>query len=558
MENTNETNGVEQPQNVETANPEIKYTQVVGPEIQNTELSKPEMPQAEIPLNDNHKIKRILNKKVSYMIAVPFVVIMAVLYSILSFSYLQNKNWNDLLKPIKLSVKNSVTLSDAIKIESYKYVGIYSEDLIAVSDGDTVGFIDKTGKSVIPLSFPILKEAQNYKPEQLDQYIKSNYYFSDGFLVFRDARGQYGVFDKNSQNIFDRTYDNILSVTSDKFIVKLNEKYGVVDKNKKIIIPIEHIRLNYIGSYFFDDASGKIYDDSGSLVFDKKAHFAVYPMYDKETKKTVLMIVDKIADASKIGKYFFKYNYYSMNNSPILKQSYSLFPTSISSGGYEPGIDGFYENGLLIVRDAEKGENGLVDDTGKFVVPMTSKYSIVSSFKNNIAPFYSLSENTKSGSPLPQALLNIKGEVVKASANVSYDVMGDSKVNFWMISSNVSHLKGVSDLNGKILFPMKYDSVEYLNNNRFLTYEKDPLGNYDYYKIFDAKNLQLTNNAHNGWADVTVADNLLIVKNNNGMYGLVDFNGNEVVKIKYSKIESLSNGMYLATYVDGTKYLILK
>jgi hypothetical protein len=101
----------------------------------------------------------------------------------------------------------------------------FSEGLAAVKyNGGKCGFIDKTGEIVIPLKYV---HAQS---------------FSEGLAAVK-LNGKWGYIDKTGKEVIPLKYDDAWGFSDDLALVKLNKKYGYIDKKGKIVIPIEYTEI---------------------------------------------------------------------------------------------------------------------------------------------------------------------------------------------------------------------------------------------------------------------------------------------------------------------------
>ena len=90
------------------------------------------------------------------------------------------------------------------------------------------GFIDKTGKAVIPI---IYDDIMNLKEgEFLFEYFKYG-------LAIVKKDGKYGAVDRTGQIIIPAQYDWLSPFQNDITTMEQNGKWGVLDRNGKIIIP---------------------------------------------------------------------------------------------------------------------------------------------------------------------------------------------------------------------------------------------------------------------------------------------------------------------------------
>jgi hypothetical protein len=81
------------------------------------------------------------------------------------------------------------------------------------------------------------------------------------FTVKKD--GKYNIVDINNKPLFKNWYDNLYIPSGGKknFIVTLNNKMGIIDRNENLVVPIEYINIESTpykdGSYLAQDKTGK-------------------------------------------------------------------------------------------------------------------------------------------------------------------------------------------------------------------------------------------------------------------------------------------------------------
>ena len=141
------------------------------------------------------------------------------------------------------------------------------KQIIYVRHGESVGCIDFTGKKILPGSYSSvwwkddavyiteysypkdLKGLIDHKGNRLIPSAYENIIHLGGtrYMAVRPKTQMIEVWDVANGNVLesDYAYDDILE---DNFIVKSDKKYGVVDKNFKIIIPFEYDKIEKLWS----------------------------------------------------------------------------------------------------------------------------------------------------------------------------------------------------------------------------------------------------------------------------------------------------------------------
>ena len=107
-----------------------------------------------------------------------------------------------------------------LKIYYKDYYG-FSDGLAVVELNDKFGFIDKTGREVIPLIYD------------------NAYSFSNGLAIVA-LNGKYGFIDETGREVIPFKYDGAKAFSEGFARVLLNNKYGYIDTDGKEVIPFKY------------------------------------------------------------------------------------------------------------------------------------------------------------------------------------------------------------------------------------------------------------------------------------------------------------------------------
>ena len=223
---------------------------------------------------------------------------------------------------------------------------IYSfwEDLARVKSNDKYGYIDKTGKEVIPLKYD---DADSFQ-EGLAQ-VKLN--------------GKCGYIDKTGKEVIPLKYDVVDYFREGLARVKLNGKYGYVDKTGKEVISLKY-------DYALPFREGLAYVVMGGKARNFDWNGGKWGFIDKTGKEIIPLKYDDLCYFSEdlaLVKLNGKYGYIDKTDKVIISLKYDW-------------ADSFHE-GLAYVRI--NGKYGYIDKTGKEVIPL--KYDRAYSFNNGKA-----------------------------------------------------------------------------------------------------------------------------------------------------------------------------
>ena len=161
---------------------------------------------------------------------------------------------------------------EAFNIPSrYVYVGSFSEGLADVAnENEKYGFIDKTGKEVIPCvydtakpfynGYSVVTTSETFKNDDdmeisvsfiIDKqgiyratlrYDETGWEYGDYFPVSKG--GIWGYINKSNKMIIPLRYNSAKSFHGDYAIVHLNNGYGCINKRGEVIIPFNYEKLN--------------------------------------------------------------------------------------------------------------------------------------------------------------------------------------------------------------------------------------------------------------------------------------------------------------------------
>ncbi len=322
-----------------------------------------------------------------------------------------------------LDVKYSSKDSYEIKYLDYDYVGDFNDGLSRVKKGDKYGFINKDGLEIIPCKYTYaedfydgiaavstekVEKLQSRTYYTLDEDNHNSTYFLSGDLKYINTAGFDIVLVKTYDKILYKfEYDVFLACKMENEI----EKWGILDKNGKEIIPCEYEEIQFTKDYFFiRNGLEKEYIDG------KKVYQETWGLFDKD------------------GNMILPIKYYD-----IEKKSENLF-----SVRYKCEID-----------DCSFGSYALFNEKGEKLSPF--KYSDLSIFKEDMMS--TINCEGKAG---------FIGKNGKEAIDFKYDYASYFSEGFAMVNKGGSYYEGglegglwtYIDKNGKELFPFIYDEVQ--------------------------------------------------------------------------------------------------
>lgn len=368
----------------------------------------------------------------------------------------------------------------------YYHEGSYDMYLVFKTSKNKVGMWTQGGKKIIE---PIYDEFDYYDYET---------YEGESFVLSRND-GKTGLISMKGRIVFNPEYQDIYTVEagdygSTYYGVKKDGKYGMTDKNGKIILPIEYDNLgDYPAPWYPIPKNGKYgylndslqleipcqYDyadpfDSDTLavvqyqgkygVIDRKAKFIIKPEYEDLLYWMGDRIFAKMGGLWGLldinGKWLFepvysdKGFYWSGNNTIYLMKKngkWGLFDY-IQLKEYGAFIyDKISTNNgnpyALAVRDKKYG---YLNNEGQEIIPC--EYEDISGYINN-----NLIYAKKEGK---YGFINIKNETI-----IGFEF--DDAENFYYGHASVCKNKkwAIADTTGKVLTPYEYDEIKYIYND---------------------------------------------------------------------------------------------
>ena len=353
----------------------------------------------------------------------------------------------------------------------YDYVSYFNEGLSKVKKDGKYGFIDKTGKVVIPCIY--------------DDDVS---FFDEEFLC-KEKDGKYGLIDKTGKVVIPCIYDGISGFHEGITMVEKDEKWGFIDKTGKVVIPCIYDGISGFheglasveidGKYGFFDKTGKvvipcIYDNSSGFVeglasvkkdekwgfIDKTGKVVIPCIYDNSSG-----FVEGLASVEIDGKYGF-IDKTGKNVTPCIYDYFSEF-----------------HEGLAKVK--KDGKIGVIDKTGKEIIPCI--YDELSDFHEGIA---SVKKDEKHG------FIDKTGkEIIPCISNYAFYFYEG------LASVEKDGKYGFIDKTGKVVIPCIYDYVSEFHEGLAQVKKDGMFGFVDKkgYSTFDVENEEETDKLHWGY-----------------------------------------------------------
>lgn len=226
----------------------------------------------------------------------------------------------------------------------YDSAGEFSEGLADAEKDGKWGFIDKTGKTVIPFQYPWAAYSSSmFRP--LGE-------FHEGLAtVLKD--GKFGYIDKTGAEVIPRQYQTAMSFSEGLAAVEKDGKWGFIDKTGKEVIPFQYDKI----SSFSEGLAAVLVSGKGWVFIDKTGKEVLSVPYDD-----VYSFSEGLAAVKKDGKW----GYIDRTGKLVIPCRYEGYATPFS-GGFAVVADWY--NDEQAPKPQKRPMAGIIDKTGKEVVP---------------------------------------------------------------------------------------------------------------------------------------------------------------------------------------------
>lgn len=345
------------------------------------------------------------------------------------------------------------------------------------------GYIDKTGKVVIPMQFRFAYDFYNGRAH-----------------VQKEERGKHGYIDKKGNVVIPMQYDGAWDFDKGVATVSIGDKIGLIDTNGNVIIPIK---------YDAYDKRNEIYGDRYSIYFNEGLSQVSLNgkigFIDINDNVVVPLQYDKAGTAFKEGFAWVlkdnKYGFVDNKGNIVVPLQYDYVND--------------YSEGLAGVKKDEK--YGFVDKKGNVVVPL--QYDNVDDFSEGFA---GVNKDGKYG------CIDKKGNVV---VPMQYDYFYGFKEGLAGVGKDGKF--GFIDKKGNVVVPLQYDHIKDFKEG-LACVNKD--GKYGFIDkkgnvVIPLEYSMIMHDFHNGLVDVS----------KDGKHGIINKKGDIVVPLLYDWVGGFGN-----------------
>ena len=387
-------------------------------------------------------------------------------------------------------------------LPEFDYIDDFSEGLALVGVDGKTGYIDKTGKMVIPL--------------QVDG---GNSKFLEGLATAKlKGNDKLGYIDKTGKVVIPPQFDKASDFNEGMAAVVVNQKYGYINK---------------LGSYVIRPQF-----EFGSTFYQNRALVEAQQSSDPESYVKYGLI-------DQTGNYIVKPTFDQMNNTDSYGQLYSL--PEFKEGRMRVGMGGWPCHMAMGFAGVKWG---YIDPTGKVVIPM--KFTMTEQFYNGRARVSLSPIKCEDSDYIKWGYINLLGEYV---TSLQFD---DAK-NFYegLAIVRLGKKWGYIDLSGKfVISPQFNEDISEFHEGLAVASNKNGL--YGYIdktgKFVIAPQFDSSYDFLDGTATVEVNDKR----------GLIDKTGKYIIEPKYDGISRFYEGLAAVKvnekwgYVDNTGKVVIE
>ena len=239
----------------------------------------------------------------------------------------------------------------------YARVGDFSEGLASVAiqigtqkNGTAIvrwGFIDKTGKEVIPCQYDYY--------DNTNRGYRVGPSFSEGLVAVLDENNKWGFIDKTGKVVIPFQYTLARNFSEGLAAVYLNGKCGFIDKTGKVVIPFQ-----YTSAGNFSEGLAAVYLNSECGFIDKTGKVAIPFQYTSAGNFSEGLAAVEDTNG--------QWGYIDKTGKEVIPREYAYV--------------GDFSEGLVWVQD-ENYKQDFIDQTGKVAIPY--QYKSLGNFSEGLA-----------------------------------------------------------------------------------------------------------------------------------------------------------------------------
>ncbi len=337
-----------------------------------------------------------------------------------------------------------------------------------------------------------------------------------------------GVIDRNGKIVIEPEYDDIRIPNPEKaiFACYKNSEVKILGENKQELYTqyekVEPIRLKNIASDLMYEKTVLKYEENGK-----------YGLIDLEGKKVVKAIYDEIESLSyKEGELLVKQDnkcgVVNINGRTVVNSEYD----NIVVDAYHTNGVGYKFAGYIVSNKTDEGYRyGYVDYKGKKRLPTEyNEISRITDIEDKDNAYLIVAKNGQYG------LINNDKELIKNE----YQSIAYNKTNK-LLTMEKSKKYGIATLDGKVILPEEYDQIDI---NGIYVYAKKA----DNTTVYDSKGTKVEIDKDVAILDTENENYKIKLNTKEGTkYGVIGKDGEQIIEEKYSYIEYLYGDYFRAS-----------
>lgn len=367
----------------------------------------------------------------------------------------------------------------------------------------------------------VIEDGKKYEIEKVDNY--------EYFTLKVDNK--YGVINKEGKQIINTEYTNVIIPNPQKpvFICYTSDNTKVLNQNGEEIFTefksIEPIKLKNI-------ASSLMYEKS-ILTYKENEKFGLINLEGKKLTKAIYNKIEGLPykEGELLVQKEGKYGVINLKGNQLIKPQYD----QINVDGYSNDENGYKNAGYIVGNKTEEGYRyGYIDIDGKML--LETEY-------NEIQRITEVKENdiyliaAKNGQ---YGLFKNKEQVIgNEYQSITYNLTDET-----LILQKTKKF-GVANLDGKIIIPVEYKQID---NTGIYIYATNEDGTE---KVYTKEGTEVQADSNIAILETSNENYKIKIDNTNGtVYSIIDKNDNTITKQNYSYIEYLSDDNFIVS-LDG-------
>lgn len=360
---------------------------------------------------------------------------------------------------------------------------------------------------------------KEYELEKVDKY--------SYFRLYKNEK--YGVIDSQGNVLIEPIYDviNIPNPSKGVFICyyaynDMNGQYTTKvlnEKNEEIFKEFEQVL-----PLLCEESTSNIPFEKSVLIYKQNEKYGIIDFAGNKITKAIYDSIESMQyrEGTLIVQQESKYGAINIKGKEIVKIEYD----SIISDAYYTEEKDYTESGFIVQLKMEDGYRyGYIDKDGKEILP--TEYTEIDRIGDLKELYLLVSKNGKYG------IVKDKKQIIP----ISYEEIEYNKINSLFVVQKNSK-QGILSLEGKEILPIEYDYIM-CSNNKLTATKGESIEIYN--KEGQKQNLKYGNTIE------TNNENYIITIDENDLFGVMNKEGNSLIKNKYQYLEYAFENYFIAT-----------